>query len=52
MTFEVDKNLEAITCSIHDPYCFSDPDQNVDYIEYHEWLKSRGEIWQRKRKHG
>jgi hypothetical protein len=49
MTFEVDrKELEAITLSIYDAYCFSNPDQNVDYIEYQDWLKSRNDIWQRK----
>lgn len=39
MVFEINPDtLEAKTCSSYDPWCYSDPDPNVNYIEFHEWL--------------
>jgi hypothetical protein len=32
------KNLKAISSSSYDPWCYSDPEPGVTYMEFHEWL--------------
>lgn len=33
--------FEPLSCSYYDPYCFTDPRTDVDYISYTEWLRIR-----------
>lgn len=40
MIFKISRTTgEAISCSVYDPYCYSDPDLNVEYMEHTDWLK-------------
>jgi hypothetical protein len=42
MVFEIDsKTLDAKSVSCYDPYCFSDPEKGVQYVEYHDWICKR-----------
>lgn len=34
---------DPMTTAVYDPYCFSDPDPGVEYIEFFDWLKRRNE---------
>lgn len=45
MVFPIKRGTGIPTgCSVYDPYCYSDPDLNVEYMEYNDWLKYRGEF--------
>jgi hypothetical protein len=36
--FEVNRDtLEAKSCGSYDPYCYSDPEKDVEYMEHSEW---------------
>ena len=40
MVFEIDEEtLEAKHVSTYDAYCFSDPEPNVKYLGYDDWLR-------------
>ena len=39
MVFEIDpKTREAKHTARYDAYCFSDPEENVEYVEFSNWL--------------
>lgn len=35
------KTLEALSCSTYDAYCFSASDNEIEYIDYLDWLGLR-----------
>ena len=42
MVFEVDrKTLDPKRCSVYDAYCYTDPDKDVEYMEYSDWVVKR-----------
>lgn len=44
MTFTVHgPTLEPKGCSVYDAYCYTDPEPDVVYIEFSEWIKLRQE---------
>lgn len=44
--FEIDpETTEALTCSYYDPYCYSDPKEGVEYMEYSDWLEQCDKRW-------
>lgn len=44
--FEIDPvTLEPKHCSVYDPYCYSDPELGVTYIEHSDWCRQ----WNTKR---
>jgi len=45
MVFEVNsKTLDPIRASCYDAYCYSDPEPDVEYIEYWDWILKRNEM--------
>lgn len=51
MIFEIDKDsLEAKHCSRYDAHCFNDPDSNIEYIEFTDWVKMRNAQWDKQQK--
>jgi hypothetical protein len=45
MVFEIDPiTLEAKTCSSYDPWCYSNLDPDVTYLELHEWLNKNPKL--------
>lgn len=36
---------EALSCGYYDPYCYSDPRKDVEYMEYSEWLRQCDKRW-------
>ena len=44
--FEVSRRtLEPKTSSIYDPYCFCDPREDVEYIEYTDWCTRKWNMY-------
>ncbi len=42
MVFQVNpQTLEALQCSRYDPYCYSDPEPGVQYMEHSEWCQRK-----------
>ena len=37
------ESLSPLTIASFDPWCYSDPDPNADYIEHAEWCLRRAE---------
>lgn len=33
------KSLEALACTVYDPYAWSDPEDAVETISYEEWVQ-------------
>ncbi len=47
--FEVDRlTLEPKTIRIYEPYCYSDPELGVEYMEYSEWSLKRQQYLNKK----
>ena len=44
------ETLEALSTSYYDPYCFDDPESDVEYISFNEWCKLRNRQWDREMK--
>jgi hypothetical protein len=43
---EIDrKTLDPKRCSSYDPYCYTNPSPDVEYIEYGEWVRLRNLQW-------
>ena len=39
MTFPVNRDtLEPLRCAQYDPYCYSDPEPDTEYIEISDWI--------------
>lgn len=36
---------EALSTGYYDPYCYSDPRKDVEYMEYSEWLRQCDKRW-------
>ncbi len=50
MVFQIDRNtLEAKTIALYDPYCYSDPRVDADYMEYDDWIRAVNEKWNKER---
>lgn len=45
VVFEIDPvTLEAKTCSYYDAYCYSDPERDVEYMEYATWCLKKMDL--------
>jgi hypothetical protein len=50
MVFQINRNtLEAKTIALYDPYCYSDPRVDADYMEYHDWIEAVNGKWSEER---
>ena len=44
--FEVNPvTLDAIGSRMYDAYCYVDPEHDVEYIEYGDWVSRRNKMW-------
>lgn len=44
--FEIDSvTTEALSTGYYDAYCYSDPRNDVNYMEYSDWLKQSDKRW-------